>query len=225
MPIDLNDADVKAAIKAEADKLAAEKIEAETGGLKSKNTELLDEVKALKKKFEGIDPEEHKRLKGEKREKEDKESDPVQLRKRIEEEFTPKLTDAEKRAAEAEAKLAANTIDSQLTAALAEAGVAKEFLRAVKADLGSSRKVEVTDNGVIVDGKPVGDFVKAWAQTDGKAFIAAPDNAGGGGKGGGGGGASTKKASEMNAAEKAEFIREKGSQAYREKVDNEQKAQ
>lgn len=221
MGIDLNDADVKAAIKAEADKLVAEKIEAETGGLKAKNTELLDEVKTLKKKFEGVDPDEFKRLKDAKRDKDDKDSDPVQLRKRIEEEFTPKLTDAEKRAADAEAKLAENTIDSQLTAALAEAGVAKEFLRAVKADLGSSRKVEVTDNGVIVDGKPVGDFVKAWAQTDGKPFIAAPDNSGGGGKGGADGGATGKKSSEMTDAEKIAFMREHGVDKWREKLNNE----
>lgn len=225
MPIDLEAPEVKAAIEEAAGKLAQEKVDAETKGLKTKQTELMDELKGLKKKFDGIDPDEVKRLKEEERNKADKDSDPVKLRERIEGEFTPKLTAAEKRAEEAEAKLNSNTIDSQLTTALVEAGVAKEFLRAVKADLGSSRKVEVTDGGVIIDGKPVGDFVKAWATTDGKPFISAGDHSGGGSKGGGGGGAGSKKISEMTAAEKGAAIWELGPDAYREKVNNEQKAQ
>lgn len=225
MPIDLEAPEVKAAIEEAAGKLAQEKVDAATGGLKTKNIELLDELKGFKKKYEGIDPEEVKRLKEEKRTADDKDSDPVKLRERIEAEFSPKLTDAEKRAETAEAKLNSSTIDNQLTAALSEAGVAKEFMRAVKAELGTTRKVEVTDNGVVVDGKPVGDFVKAWATTDGKAFISAGNHNGGGAGGGGGGGAGTKKLSEMTAAEKAVHMTEIGAEAYRAKVDNESKAQ
>ncbi|WP_442577854.1 hypothetical protein ACSBOB_20115 [Mesorhizobium sp. ASY16-5R] len=225
MPIDLEAPEVKAAIQEAADKLAQEKIAAETGGLKTKNTELMDEVKGLKKKFEGIDPDEVKRLKEEDRNKKDKDADPVELRKRIEGEFTPKLTAAEKRAEEAEAKLNGTIVDNQLTSALVEAGVAKEFLRAVKADLSSTRKVEVKDDGVIVDGKPVADFVKGWAAADGKAFISAGSHSGGGAGGGGGGGAGSKKLSQMSAAEKAAHMTEIGPDAYREKVNNEQKAQ
>ncbi|RVD58868.1 hypothetical protein EN866_19490 [Mesorhizobium sp. M2D.F.Ca.ET.223.01.1.1] len=221
MPIDLEAPEVKAAITA----AVQEAVEKETGGLKTKNTELLDELKGFKKKYEGIDPDEFKQLKADKRAKEDQDSDPVKLRERIEAEYTPKLTAAEKRAEAAEAKLNGNIIDSQLTYALVEAGVAKEFIRAVKADIGGSRKVEVKDDGVIVDGKPVGDFVKAWATTDGKPFVSAGDNTGGGAKGGGGGGASTKKLSEMTAAEKAAHMQEIGPEAYRAKVNNESKAQ
>ncbi|WP_322884166.1 hypothetical protein U8C35_06445 [Sinorhizobium medicae] len=225
MPIDLEAPEVKAAIEEAVNKQVTDKIAAETGGLKSKNTELMDELKGFKKKFEGIDPDEVKRLREEDRNKQDKDSDPAKLRERIEGEYAPKLTEAEKRAEAAEAKLNSTIIDSQLTSALGEAGVAKEFLRAVKADLSSSRKVEVNDGGVMIDGKPVGDFVKTWSTTDGKPFISAGDNTGGGGKSGGGGGATSKKVSEMTVSEKAAAMRELGADAYRQKVNNEQKAQ
>ena len=83
MPIDLEAPEVKAAIEAAVTKQVSEKLESETGGLKSKNTELMDELKGFKKKFEGIDPDEVKRIMAEKRDKDDKDSDPVKLRERI----------------------------------------------------------------------------------------------------------------------------------------------
>ncbi|MEZ5781165.1 MAG: hypothetical protein R3D70_05895 [Rhizobiaceae bacterium] len=225
MPVDLNAPEIKAAIEEAVTAQVKEKLEAETGGLKAKNTEIMDELKSLRKKFDGIDPEEVKRLKEAERTARDRDSDPVELRKRIEEEFAPKLTAAEKRGDEAEGKLRNLTIDNHLNSALAEAGVAKEFNRAVKADLIASRKFDVKDDGVTVDGKPVADFVKTWAAADGKAFISAGDNSGGGSKGGGGGGAGSKKISEMTVAEKAAAMRELGSEAYLAKANNEKKAQ
>jgi hypothetical protein len=213
--------EVKAAIKAEAQKL----VEAETGGLKKKNDELLDEVKDLKKKFDGFDPEEYKQLKAAQRNKEDQDSDPVKLRERIEGEFQPKLTKAEQERDEALKKLNDNIVEHQLSTALADAGVAKEFIRAVKADMSSSKKVEVKDGGVIIDGKPVADFVKTWAAEDGKSFIAARDNSGGGSGGGeGGGAAGGKKISDMTVAEKAEAMSTLGQVAYLAKSRAEQQS-
>lgn len=218
MEVNLEAPEVKAAIAAEAKKL----FDAEAGGLKKKNDELLDEVKDLKKKFDGLDPEEFKRLKDAERNKKDKESDPTELRKRIEEEFAPKLTKAEQERDEALKQLKDNQIDNQLTSALTEAGVAKEFLRAVKSDLLHSRKVDVKDGGAIVDGAALTDFVKTWAASDGKPFIAAPNNQGGGAGGGAGGGsAGGKKISEMSAAEKAKAMQEMGREAYLAKANSE----
>jgi FtsZ-binding cell division protein ZapB len=219
--VDLELPEVKAAIAAETAKL----VEAEVKGLKKKNEELLDEVKDVKKRFEGIDPKEYQELKIAKREAEDKDGDPVKLRERIEGEYQPKLTKAEQERDDALKKLNSTIIENQLTAALVEGGVAKEFLRAVKADFASTRKVEVNGDGVTIDGKSVGDFVKAWATDEGKSFIAAPHNSGGGSQGGGGGGAAVnKKLSEMTRDEKAALQQEIGLDAYKQKVNNERLA-
>ncbi|WP_398470709.1 hypothetical protein [Tardiphaga sp.] len=216
--INLEAPEVKAAIAAEAKKLA----DAEVAGLKTNRDELLDEVKGLKKRYEGIDPKEYADLKAAKRDADDKDGDPVKLRERIEGEWAPKLTKAEQERDEALGKLNSTIIENQLTSALAEAGVAKEFLRVVKADFSSNRKVEVKGDGVTVDGKPVEDFVKAWSTDEGKSFIAAPNNNGGGGKGGNGGGAAgDKKLSEMTRDEKAALQKEIGLKAFKEKVNNE----
>jgi hypothetical protein len=223
--LDLNTPEAKAAIEEAAKKIAKEQFDKEAGGLKAKNEELLDELKGLKKKFDGIDPEEYAKLKTAKRDKEDKDSDPVQLRQRIEAEFAPKLDAEKKRGDTAESKLKEHIIDSGLTSALLEAGVAKEFLPAAKALLQSSKKVDVTDSGAVVDGKPVADFAKSWAAGDGKPFISAPDNNGGGAKGGNGGGAATgKKIKDMTAAEKAAAMKEMGHDKYLEQSRNEMKA-
>lgn len=221
MNIDVNAPEFKAAVETEVAKLVQEKVEAETKGLKAKNDELLGEIKGFKQKFDGVDPDEFKKLKGAQRDADDKNSDPVKMRERIEQELAPKLTEAEKRATTAESKLDSYIKDNQLTAALVEAGVAKEFLPAAKALLQASRTVEVKDGGAIIDGKSIAEFVKAWAGGEGKAFISAPNNNGGGGKGGAGGGAAGKKASEMTRTEKAKFMKENGLDAWKEKVDNE----
>jgi hypothetical protein len=219
--IDVNAPEFKDAVQAAAKEL----LDKEAGGLKAKNEELLGEVKALRTKFDGVDPDEYKKLKTTKREADDKNADPVELRKRIEDEFTPKLDEATKRASEAEGKLNQHIIDSALTSALLEAGVAKEFLPAAKALLRESRKVEVNDGGAVVDGKPVQTFTHEWAKADGKAFVSAPDNSGGGARGGNGGGAASgKKLSELSVAEKAALMREIGGDAYKQKVNSETKA-
>ncbi len=200
----------------------AELLEKETKGLKESRDAVLREKKQLEDRFKDVDPDEYRTLKTSKRNAEDKDSDPIKLRERIEAEFAPKLTAAEKRAEELEAKLNANIVDGSLTTALTEAGVAPEFIRAVKADFRGSRKIEVTEGGALVDGKPVTDYVKAWAASDeAKPFIAAANNQGGGSKGGAGGGATGKKAADMTAKEKAAYIGQHGAEAFKNKVDNE----
>ncbi|MET4294723.1 ElaB/YqjD/DUF883 family membrane-anchored ribosome-binding protein [Bradyrhizobium sp. LB8.2] len=219
--VDLNAPEVKAAIKAEAKRLLDE----EAGGLKRAKEEALDELKELKKKYEGIDPAEFKKLKQKMQKLEDEGRTPEEIQRRIEEEFAPKLSQAEQDRDDAVKKLSDLQIDNQLTSALIENGVPKEFIRAVKADiLSTSReKMQVKDGGVIVDGTPVADFAKKWAGDEAnKPFISAPDNRGGGGGGGGGGGAGTaKKTSEMTRAEKSEFIAKEGLEAWKEKLNNE----
>lgn len=66
-----------------------------------------------------------------------------------------------------------------LQKAMAEAGVAKQFMPAVEAMMRDKIKVEGTD--VYLNEKPVTDALKEWAGSDdGKHYVAAPANSGGG---------------------------------------------
>lgn len=66
-----------------------------------------------------------------------------------------------------------------LQRAMAEAGVAKQFMPAVEAMMKDKIKVEGTD--VYLNEKPVSDALKEWAGSDdGKHYVAAPANSGGG---------------------------------------------
>lgn len=169
-------------------------VEAALEGVKSKNTELLDEVKTLKaelRKSKDIDPadvakleEENDRLKGEltKAQKDAKDAAKAAetATKQLETEsgFTTKLL-----------------TENALNTALAEAGVKEPaMLKAVKAMMVGTAQV-VTDGNdrvVKIGEKPLTDYIKEWAGTDeAKHFISAGNNNGGGapgGKGASGGG-------------------------------------
>jgi len=176
MPIDRNDPEVKALIE--------EVTTAATDALSAKNRELLGEVKALKAKAKGadIDPAEHAALQ-------------AQV-----EELTEKLTKTEKTGkteidkltktlAEKDGALHKHLIDAGLTDALVKAGVQAPLMDAVKALHQGKASIEIADGNYIakIDGKPLSEFVTAWAQSDqGKHFVSAPQNSGGGSQGGGG---------------------------------------
>ena len=77
-------------------------------------------------------------------------------------------------------------LDNGLTDALVKAGVAKEYLPAVKAMLGTQAKV-VADGDTrkaLIGDKDLSEFVLGWATSDeGKHYISAPSNGGGGASG------------------------------------------
>ena len=86
-------------------------------------------------------------------------------------------------------------LDSGLTDSLVKAGVAAQYLPAVKAMLGTQAKVVVDGDSrkAVIGDKDLTDFVSGWATSDeGKHYLAAPNN-GGGGASGGSGGASGQK--------------------------------
>lgn len=196
MDIDLSKPEIKAIIDAEAQKVA----EQIAGGLKSKNTELLDEVKKLKTTYSGVDLEEYNTMKAKAKEAQfEGVKDAKELRQRLEAEYTPKLTEAQKRAEEAERGLKLYKIDSELTQALASVNIHPGLLEAARTMIVSKRQVDVTDSGAVVDGLPVKQFIEKWAASDGKDFIAAPANSGGGAKGASGGAAQTIKRSQFDA--------------------------
>ena len=178
MAIDLNDPEVKAAIKAAADAAVSEA----TAGLIAKNQELLGKVKKLQKDA-AIDPAEYQALSEAKDTAEAKLAEALKTVKQA-------TTQAEKdrKALEAETGYVSKLlIDNGLTDALLKAGVKPEMSKAVKAMLAGqvSLKVEGDKRLAVVGDKALGDFVTEWAQSDeGKHFVAAPANQGGGANGG-----------------------------------------
>ena len=186
MAIDLNDSEVKAAIKAAADAAVSEA----TAGLLAKNQELLGKVKKLQKDA-AIDPAEYQALSEAKDTAEAKLAEALKTVKQA-------TTQAEKdrKALEAETGYVSKLlIDNGLTDALLKAGVKPEMSKAVKAMLAGqvSLKVEGDKRLAVVGDKALGDFVTEWAQSDeGKHFVAAPANQGGGANGGAQGAGKTK---------------------------------
>jgi hypothetical protein len=201
MEIDLNNPEIKTVLDTKAQEIA----EQIAGGLKAKNTELLDEVKKLKSTYNGVDLEEYKTLKEKAKEQQfEGVKDAKELRQRLEAEYTPKLTEAQKRAEEAERGLKAYKIENELTQTLIAANIHPELLEAARMIIVGKRQVDLTDSGAVVDGLPIKQFVEKWAATDGKPYIAAPVNSGGGAKGGSGGAAKTIKRSEFDAMSQGE---------------------
>ena len=197
MEIDLNAPEVKAALDAKAQDLADQI----AGGLKSKNTELLDEVKKLKTTYSGIDLEEYNTLKAKAKDQQlEGVKDAKELRQRLEQEYTPKLTALEQRALDAENGLKSYKIQNDLTQALVGVNIHPDLLEAARTLLMGKHQVDITDSGAVLDGLPVKQFIEKWAANDGKAFLAAPANSGGGAKGGNGSGAAkTIKRAEFDA--------------------------
>ena len=178
MAIDLNDPEVKAAIKAAADAAVSEA----TAGLIAKNQELLGKVKKLQKDA-AIDPAEYQALSEAKDTAEAKLAEALKTVKQA-----TAQAEKDRKALEAETGYVSKLlIDNGLTDALLKAGVKPEMSKAVKAMLTGqvSLKVEGDKRLAVVGDKALGDFVTEWAQSDeGKHFVAAPANQGGGANGG-----------------------------------------
>lgn len=199
--------------KADIDKAVADALE----GVKSKNTELLDEVKALKaevRKHKDIDPADLSKL-------EDENATLKADLAKAQADAKKATTELEKAAKQLEGETGFTSkllIDNGLNAALAEAGVKEApMLKAVKAMFGGMASVAVEGDQRIVKigDKAVSDYVKEWAGTDdAKHFISAQANAGGGAPGGNGGASSktvTRSAfDQMTQADRAKFSLEGG---------------
>jgi hypothetical protein len=200
-----------------------EMIDDATKGLKSKNDELLGELKKQKDATKSIQ----------------EQIDEINAAKEAaEEEAAKKAGDVEKLVANAVAKkdkeidglksqldqqtvrLNQTLIDKGLSDALVKANVAAHHIPAVTALIKATAKSEIADQEgsavAMFDGKPIDEFVQGWAQGDtGKHYIAAPNNGGGGAGGSNGGGkAPGGKKADWDSKKKSEFIREHGREAY-----------
>lgn len=177
--VDLDDADVKAAIKAAVDEAI--------GGLQTKNKELLAKVAKLSKGSE-IDPAEVERLEAELDALKGQFNEQAKALKTA----TKAADDATKALGAEQAFTQRTLIDSGLIAELTANGVTSpHLLKAAAAMIRDELKPAVVIEGdarsAKIGDKSLADAVKEWAGTDaGKTFVSAPGNNGGGAMGGAG---------------------------------------
>lgn len=178
MPLDVNDPEFKAALKAAIDEATAPLI--------AKRDELLGELKKARRNSE-ISPEDYQKLSDQVDELQGKLTEATKASKTAlsEADKFKKLYESES------ANTAKNLIESSLTNALVDAKVDPKFMKAVKALIGRDAKVEANGDERVakIGDKALGDYIKEWASSEEAAhYIAAPANSGGGGAGGGVGG-------------------------------------
>jgi SMC interacting uncharacterized protein involved in chromosome segregation len=210
--------------KAELQKL----IDEATKGLKEKRDELLandkkrkDELKSLQDRLEALEAE---KADAEQKAAE-KGGDIEKIKSQLEAKHKKELDTVNAKLEAANSKLHTTLVDGGITEALTKAGVAPQYLDASKALLLKNKaEIEENENGVVVkiDGKPLNEFVTAWAQGDqGKHFVAAPNNGGGGAQGADGKSKAPtdKKKAEYTFTEKSEFIQKNGLDAWNQLKD------
>lgn len=203
--------------KADLDKAVkdavAEAVEEATGGLKSKNQQLMDELKAAKK-GKAVDPAELERLEAERDELQTKLSAADRTVK-----DAVKAKETAEKALQAESGFTHKLlVENGLREQLAAQGVTNAVhQKAAMAMLAGQVQIAADGDTRVakVGDKVLADFVKEWSAGDeGKHFVSAPSNSGGGasgGKGGGSGKTMTSAAFDALAhGERTAFAREGG---------------
>ena len=168
----------------------SEAVDSATGGLAKKNQELLAELKEARK-GKAIDPAELDRLQS----KIDSLESDLGLAQKAKKDQDKLLKQAQDALAAESGFTQKLLIDNGLTDALVKAGVANQFLPAVKAMFGSQAKIVAEGDArkALIGDKELTEFVSSWATSDeGKHYIAAPSNGGGGASGGSGGSSGQK---------------------------------
>lgn len=167
-----------------------EAIETATGGLVKKNQELLTELKEARK-GRTIDPAELDKLQS----KIDLLETDLATASKVSKDQQKMLKQAQDALASESGFTQRLLLDNGLTEALVKAGVATQFLPAVKSMLGSQGKIVADGDArkAFIGDKELTEFVASWATSDeGKHYIAAPGNGGGGASGGSGGSSGQK---------------------------------
>lgn len=203
--VDLDDAEVKAAIKKAAKELAEE----ENAALIAKRDELLNEVKQLRKGKQ-ISPEDLEKLE---RENEELKGQLTQATK----DLKSAIANADKATKDLESEQGFTKrllIDNGLLESLSKNGVTDPaYQKAAVAMLRSGVEIVIDGENRVpkVGDKALADHVAEWAKSDeGKRFASANGNSGGGAGGGaGGGGGEVKGKIDGNDAERAEYFKSK----------------
>lgn len=193
-------------------------VESALEGVKAKNTELLDELKATKaelRKSKDIDPAEVTRLE---EENDRLKADLAKAQKEAKD--ATKAAETATKALEAETGFTSKLlINDGIKSALIEAGVKDpDYIDALAVKFASTASI-ITDGDArkaMIGDKVAADAIKEWAASDtGKKFIAAPVNSGGGAGGSGGGGGSGKSVTQdafnsMSPKDRASFMADGG---------------
>jgi hypothetical protein len=191
----------------------AEAIESEVQGLKAKNAELASKLKEARQGTQ-VDPAELDRLQS-KIDSLEADLSGAQKASKDQAKLLKQAQDALVSESGFTQKL---LLDNGLTEALVKAGVASQFLPAVKAMFGTQAKI-VADGDVrkaLIGDKDLTEFVSSWATSDeGKHYISAPANGGGGASGGAGGSSGQKvwtreKFDDASHFERSEFAKSGG---------------
>lgn len=203
--IDLTSPEVKQAI--------ADAVAEEVKGLKAKNAELIDANKKLRKGQE-IDPADLERAENERDQYKQQLNDANKALKKA----NTDVEAANKRADAAEGFGTKLLVENGLNEALAKAGVTNPVhQKAAKAMLGGQVQIVADGDSRVakVGDKALADFVTEWAGSDeGKHFVTAADVSGGGAQGASRASSAPSKRTEMNHAQKADYIRKHGQDAY-----------
>lgn len=185
MEIDVNSDEFKAAVAAA--------VESEVAALKSKNSELITE---LRKARQGrtIDPAEVDQLQA----TIDKLNDELKTTQKAHKDALKQAETLQKQYESESGFTRSLIVENGLLAELSKAGVTNPAHQKAAAALLKSSGIEVVADGekriAKVGDKSLADFVKEWAAgDDGKHFITAPNNSGGGASGGGNGGGAAGK--------------------------------
>ena len=166
------------------EELTQEKLDEMLGTIETMTNEhkiLKSDITKLRAKAKGaeIDPEQHAALVSENEELKGKLSKVEKDAKTQIEKLTTQLK-------EKDGAVSKYLVDSNLSDALAKAGVLPHFMDAAKSLL-KSQAVIKAENGeyqALIGDKPIADAIKEWASGDqGKHFVKAPDNSGSGGTG------------------------------------------
>lgn len=168
----------------------ADAIESEVSGLKAKNAELASKLKEARQGTQ-VDPAELDRLQS----KIDSLEADLSGAHKASKDQAKLLKQAQDALVSESGFTQKLLLDNGLTEALVKAGVASQFLPAVKAMLGTQGKI-VAEGDVrkaLIGDKDLTEFVSSWATSDeGKHYISAPANGGGGASGGTGNGSGQK---------------------------------
>jgi hypothetical protein len=149
--------------------------------VKADKQKLATDFAALRERVpEDFDPDEYARLKDAGPGKIDEKL--AAQREALTKKFTADIQAKEAKIADLTGLIHREKVDGGLTAALVEAGVAKEYMPAVKALLKDRVKLDDQFNAIAetdMGATPLPDFAKSWVATDeGKAFVAKPSGAG-----------------------------------------------
>jgi len=179
----------------------AKAVEAATTKMAAKNEELMGELKKARKRveaFKDFDPDDVQKALLKAKEQQTKAQEALASRgeyekalKQAQAQHAEELGKARKDLEAAQKEVKAMLVNTEINQAMAAAGIAEPFRKAVAA-MHSSNVSVIEDEGAkkaVVGDKSVTDFLKEWAGTDeGKNFVAASGDAGGGANGGKGAG-------------------------------------